>query len=144
MVSDAGHMCLYWFRFTSIRGEKPIDTANCPFPRSYKKVQAVRAVFPARGWSCSPCCASKPVTTWPSSSMAAQIQPGSSSTAWPTVMVRMMACWCCFCKFWLKLLPFKNKQKQTNKKKTSSLFNVKTMIHNNLKTIYTNKQTIVC
>lgn len=34
--------------------------------------------------------------------------------------------------------------KKTNKKKTSSLFNVKTTTHNKLKTIYTNKQTIVC
>ena len=86
-------MCnsLFRFRFTSTRGGKPIGTANCPSPRSCKTVRGGRAVSPARGWSCSPCCASKPVTTWPLWSTAAQIPPGSSSTAWPTVTVGVTA-----------------------------------------------------
>lgn len=87
---DGVCVCLY-FRFTSTQDEKPIGTANCPSPRSYKKVRGGRAVFPARGWSCLLCCASRPVTTWPSSSTAAQILPGSSLTAWLTVMVGVMA-----------------------------------------------------
>lgn len=89
--------CLYWCRFTSTRGGKPIGTANCLSPRSCKTVRGGRAVSPARGWSCSPCCASKPVTTWPSSSTATQIPPGSSSTAWPTVTVGVTAFRCCAC-----------------------------------------------
>lgn len=76
-----------WSRFTSTQRGKPIDMANCPSPRSCKKVRGVRAAFPARGWSCSLCYASRPVTTWPSSSTAPQIPPGSSSTVWLTATV---------------------------------------------------------
>lgn len=89
--------CLYWFRFTSTRGGKPIDTGSCLCPRSCKTVRGGRALFPARGWSCSLCCASKLVTTWPLSSMATQIPPGSSSTAWLTVTVGVTAFGCCVC-----------------------------------------------
>lgn len=84
-------ICMYWFRFTSTQEGKPIDTANCLSPRSYKKVRGGRAAFLARRWSCLPCCALKLVTTWPSSNMAAQTLPGSSSTAWLTVTVSVMA-----------------------------------------------------
>lgn len=97
-------VCFHWFRFTFTQGGKPIGTANCLSPRSYKKVRVGRAVFPARRWSCLLCCALKPVTTWLSSSTAAQILPGSSSTAWLTVTVGVMAFWCYVC-YDSKLIP---------------------------------------
>lgn len=78
---------LYCTRFTSIRGGKPIGMVSCLCPRSCRTVQADRALFPARGWSCSLCSASKLATTWPLSSTATRIPPGSSLTAWLTVMV---------------------------------------------------------
>lgn len=107
---------LYCIRFTSIRGGKPIGTVSCLCPRSCRTVQADRALFPARGWSCSLCSASKLATTWPSSSTATQIPPGSSLTAWLTVMVSattfecglrydirvncQMKLWCSWNSFW--------------------------------------------
>lgn len=78
---------LYCIRFTSIPGGKPIGTVSCLCQRSCRTVQADRALFPARGWSCSLCSASKLATTWPLSSTATRIPPGSSLTAWLTVMV---------------------------------------------------------
>lgn len=101
---------LVYCRFTSIRGGKPIGMVSCPSPRSCKTVLGDRAVFPARGWSCLPCCASKLVTTWPLSNTAPQILPGSSSTAWLTVMVGVMAfgSWACYYILEMKLWCTKN------------------------------------
>lgn len=87
MLRMSSCFCMSWCRFTSIRGENPIDTVSCASPRSCKMVQGGRTAFPARGWSCLQCCALKQVTMWPLSSMAAQILPGSSLTAWPIEMV---------------------------------------------------------
>lgn len=83
--------CSPWFRFISTREGKLIGTVSCPCPKSYRTVRGGRACFPARGWSCSLCCASKPVTMWPLSSTAARTPPGSSSTAWLTVTVGVRA-----------------------------------------------------
>ncbi|KAM9423473.1 uncharacterized protein cyld isoform 2-T2 [Salvelinus alpinus] len=78
-------------RFTSTRGGRPIATASCPSPRNCRRVCGGRVATLASGWSCSPCSASRPVTTWPSSSTATKTLHGSSSTVWPTATEGRMA-----------------------------------------------------